>query len=130
MDTGDPLEFWFQQRWFCNDHSRSGFVLWVVWYVRKNVPSTMMFSLSAAILVSLIWVIAGYSLASSGTGAYFGDLSKAFLNGVVSDALRNYSRKPVCYFSNPLPLLLLRLLALNCRPYEIFQYSWRLLQFG
>lgn len=54
---------------------------------KKNVLSTMMFSLSAAILVSLIWVIAGYSLAFSGTGAYFGDLSKAFLNGVAFDAL-------------------------------------------
>ena len=54
---------------------------------KKNVLSTMMFSLSAAILVSLIWVIAGYSLAFSGTGAYFGDLSKAMLNGVAFDAL-------------------------------------------
>ncbi|KHO14688.1 MULTISPECIES: ammonium transporter [Acinetobacter] len=54
---------------------------------KKNVLSTMMFSLSAAILVSLIWVIAGYSLAFSGTGAYFGDLSKAMLNGVGFNAL-------------------------------------------
>ena len=54
---------------------------------KKNVLSTMMFSLSAAILVSLIWVIAGYSLAFSGTGAYVGDLSKALLNGVAFDAL-------------------------------------------
>ncbi|HCO07293.1 MAG TPA: ammonia channel protein [Acinetobacter ursingii] len=54
---------------------------------KKNVLSTMMFSLSAAILVSLIWVIAGYSLAFSGTGAYFGDLSKAMLSGVAFDAL-------------------------------------------
>ena len=54
---------------------------------KKNVLSTMMFSLSAAILVSLIWVIAGYSLAFSGTGAYFGDLSKVLLNGVAFDAL-------------------------------------------
>jgi Amt family ammonium transporter len=37
---------------------------------KKNVLSTMMFSLSAAILVSLIWVIVGYSLAFSGSGAY------------------------------------------------------------
>ena len=54
---------------------------------KKNVLSTMMFSLSAAILVSLIWVIAGYSLAFSGTGAYVGDLSKVLLNGVAFDAL-------------------------------------------
>lgn len=54
---------------------------------KKNVLSTMMFSLSAAILVSLIWVIAGYSLAFSGSGAYVGDLGKAMLNGVAFDAL-------------------------------------------
>ena len=54
---------------------------------KKNVLSTMMFSLSAAILVSLIWVIAGYSLAFSGSGAYVGDLAKAMLNGVAFDAL-------------------------------------------
>ncbi len=54
---------------------------------KKNVLSTMMFSLSAAILVSLLWVIAGYSIAFSGTGAFFGDLSTAMLNGVAFDAL-------------------------------------------
>ncbi|MBN6518674.1 ammonium transporter [Acinetobacter pittii] len=54
---------------------------------KKNVLSTMMFSLSAAILVSLLWVIAGYSIAFSGTGPFFGDLSKAMLNGVAFDAL-------------------------------------------
>ncbi|MFP5085390.1 ammonium transporter [Acinetobacter pittii] len=54
---------------------------------KKNVLSTMMFSLSAAILVSLLWVIAGYSIAFSGTGAFLGDLSKAMLNGVAFDAL-------------------------------------------
>ena len=54
---------------------------------KKNVLSTMMFSLSAAILVSLIWVLAGYSLAFSGTGAYVGDFAKAMLNGVAFDAL-------------------------------------------
>ena len=54
---------------------------------KKNVLSTMMFSLSAAILVSLIWVIAGYSLAFSGSGAYVGDFAKVMLNGVAYDAL-------------------------------------------
>ncbi len=54
---------------------------------KKNVLSTMMFSLSAAILVSLIWVIAGYSLAFSGSGAYVGDFARVMLNGVAYDAL-------------------------------------------
>jgi Amt family ammonium transporter len=54
---------------------------------KKNVLSTMMFSLSATILVSLIWVIVGYSLAFSGEGAYIGNLDKMLLNGVAFDAL-------------------------------------------
>ena len=54
---------------------------------KKNVLSTMMFSLSAAILVSLIWVIAGYSLAFSGSGAYVGDFAKVMLNGIPFDAI-------------------------------------------
>ena len=54
---------------------------------KKNVLSVMMHSLSAAILVSLVWVVAGYSLAFAGSGAYIGDLSKALLNGVAFDAL-------------------------------------------
>ncbi|MEG0341125.1 ammonium transporter [Acinetobacter sp. TY2] len=54
---------------------------------KKNVLSTMMYSLTAAIVVSLIWVTVGYSLAFSGSGAYIGDLSKAMLNGVSFDAL-------------------------------------------
>jgi Amt family ammonium transporter len=54
---------------------------------KKNVLSTMMFSLSATILVSLIWVVVGYSLAFSGDGAYIGNLDKVLLNGVAFDAL-------------------------------------------
>ncbi|WP_026471700.1 ammonium transporter [Alkanindiges illinoisensis] len=54
---------------------------------KKNVLSTMMYSLSATILVSLIWVIVGYSLAFSGEGAYIGNLGKVLLNGVAFDAL-------------------------------------------
>lgn len=54
---------------------------------KKTVLSVMMHSLSATIVVSLVWVIAGYSLAFSGSGAYIGDLAKALLNGVAFDAL-------------------------------------------
>lgn len=54
---------------------------------KKNVLSTMMFSFSATILVSLVWVVAGYSLAFSGEGAYIGNLGKVLLNGVAFDAL-------------------------------------------
>ncbi|RYY78471.1 MAG: ammonium transporter [Moraxellaceae bacterium] len=54
---------------------------------KKNVLSTMMYSLSATVVVSLLWVVIGYSLAFSGDGAYIGNLDKVLLNGVSFDAL-------------------------------------------
>ena len=82
-----------------------------VWYV-KNVLSTMMFSLSAAILVSLLWVIAGYSIAFSGTGAFLVICLKAMLNGVAFDALSGTIPESLfVIFQMTLPLLQLRSLA-------------------
>ncbi|WP_439637466.1 ammonium transporter [Oceanicaulis sp.] len=49
---------------------------------RQNVLSTLMQSLGAAMVVSLVWVIAGYSFAFSGDGALFGGFGKVFLNGL------------------------------------------------
>ena len=63
------LGFSFQQHWFCW-MTIPGLALFYGGMVRKkNVLSTMMFSLSAAILVSLIWVVVGYSLHFLGSGA-------------------------------------------------------------
>src|SRR6201996_6680644 len=45
----------------------------------KNVLSVMAQCVAIACLVSVLWLIAGYSLAFSGTGALIGDLGKAFL---------------------------------------------------
>ncbi|MFK8029964.1 MAG: ammonium transporter [Gammaproteobacteria bacterium] len=47
-----------------------------------NILSLLMQCFAICCLVSLIWVAVGYSLAFSGSGAYIGDLSKAFLKGV------------------------------------------------
>src|SRR3990172_2871385 len=49
---------------------------------KKNVLSTAMQSFSAACLVTLLWMVAGYSLAFSDGGsanAFIGGLSKFFL---------------------------------------------------
>jgi ammonium transporter, Amt family len=54
---------------------------------KKNVLSTLMQSFAACCLVSLLWVFFGYSLAFSGTGAYLGDTSKLFLQGVTAESL-------------------------------------------
>lgn len=55
---------------------------------KKNVLSTMMHSLMAAAVVSVVWVVVGYSLAFSTTGnALIGGLDKAMLNGIGTDTL-------------------------------------------
>jgi len=53
----------------------------------KNVLSVMMHCFAIACLVSVLWLVAGYSLAFSEGNAFVGDLSKAFLAGVGKDAL-------------------------------------------
>ena len=50
---------------------------------KKNVLATLMQSFAITCLVTLVWVIAGYSLAFMPGGAYLGDLSRMFLNGMV-----------------------------------------------
>jgi Amt family ammonium transporter len=49
---------------------------------RKNVLSTMMHSFALMAVVSVVWAIAGYSLAFGEGNAFIGDLRYLFLNGV------------------------------------------------
>jgi len=48
----------------------------------KNMLSVLMQVFAIVCLVSIIWVIYGYSLTFTGGGAYIGGMSKAFLKGV------------------------------------------------
>jgi Amt family ammonium transporter len=52
---------------------------------KKNVLATMMQSFTAAALVAVVWMVAGYSFAFGEGGAYFGDFSKLFLAGVAEN---------------------------------------------
>ena len=52
----------------------------------KNVLSTMMQIFSIFCIISVLWVVYGYSMAFSNGGAFFGGLSKTMLSGVVFDA--------------------------------------------
>ena len=52
---------------------------------KKNVLATMMQSFAIASLVTVVWYVAGYSLAFGEGGAYVGDLSKVLLNGVAEN---------------------------------------------
>jgi len=65
-----------------------GLALFYAGLVRaKNVLSVLMQCFAIACVASLIWLSIGYSLSFSGDCAYFGDLSKAFLNGIGEDTL-------------------------------------------
>ena len=48
---------------------------------KKNILATMMQSFAITALVTVIWMVAGYSLAFTNGNAYVGDLSRFFLNG-------------------------------------------------
>ncbi len=49
---------------------------------KKNVLSVCMQTIGIAALMSVLWVVCGYSLAFSDGNAFIGGLSKAFLHGV------------------------------------------------
>lgn len=49
---------------------------------KKNVLATMMQSFSICSLVSVLWMVCGYSLAFSNGNAYIGDFSRVLLNGI------------------------------------------------
>lgn len=53
----------------------------------KNVLATMMQCFAITCLVTVLWAVAGYSIAFGGEGALWGGLSKAFLRGMPADAL-------------------------------------------
>ena len=60
----------------------------------KNLLSVLSQCMAIACLMSLLWVVAGYSIAfgdgnglADGTGALWGGLGKAFLGGVATDAV-------------------------------------------
>ena len=53
----------------------------------KNVLSVLMQCFSIACLISVCWVVYGYSLAFKGDGAFIGNLSAIFLNGVERDSM-------------------------------------------
>lgn len=54
---------------------------------KKNVLSTMMQSFAACCLVSLLWVLAGYSLAFDGTQPWLGGMGRILLQGMSKDSV-------------------------------------------
>ncbi len=52
---------------------------------KKNVLATMMQSFSICALVTVLWMVAGYSLAFTNGTPYIGDFSRLFLNGIAAN---------------------------------------------
>ncbi|QLB13033.1 ammonium transporter [Bisgaardia hudsonensis] len=52
---------------------------------KKNVLSTMMYSFSVTALVSVLWIVAGYSLAFTEGNGFIGSLDRLFLSGMGLD---------------------------------------------
>lgn len=53
----------------------------------RNVLSVFMQCFSIACVMSILWLVAGYSIAFGDANAYWGGLDKAFLNGITADTL-------------------------------------------
>jgi len=52
---------------------------------KKNVLATMMQSFSICALVTVLWMVVGYSLAFTNGNPYIGDFSRLFLNGIAAN---------------------------------------------
>src|SRR5690242_2781893 len=59
---------------------------------KKNVLATMAQSLAATFLVSLLWVLIGYSLTFTGDGAFIGSLKRVFLIGLSIDSISSFAK--------------------------------------
>jgi len=58
---------------------------------KKNLLATMMQSFTVCCLVTVAWMVAGYSIAFTNGTPYFGDLSRFFLNGIADNWNKPFS---------------------------------------
>ena len=58
---------------------------------KKNILATMMQSFFICALVTVVWMVAGYSIAFGNGNAYFGDFSRLFLSGLATNWDKPYS---------------------------------------
>jgi ammonium transporter, Amt family len=59
---------------------------------KKNVLATMAQSLSAVMIISILWVVFGYSLAFTGDGPWIGSFDRAFLAGMNMDSVSPWAK--------------------------------------
>jgi len=54
---------------------------------KKNILATMAQSLAATAIVSVLWIVCGYSLTFSGDGPWIGNLDRVFLSGITMESV-------------------------------------------
>ena len=59
---------------------------------KKNVLATMVQSVAAVALVSILWALLGYSLAFSGDAPVLGNLERALLHGIGMDSVSPFAK--------------------------------------
>ena len=55
---------------------------------KKNILATMMQSFTICCIVTIVWVVAGYSLAFTNGNPYFGDFSRVLLHGIADHIVK------------------------------------------
>ncbi|MSO99613.1 MAG: ammonium transporter [Acetobacteraceae bacterium] len=55
---------------------------------KKNILATMMQSFTICCIVTIVWMVAGYSLAFTNGGPYVGDFSRLLLNGIADHIVK------------------------------------------
>ena len=60
---------------------------------KKNLLATLMQSFTICCIATLVWVVAGYSIAFTNGGAYMGDFSRLLLNGIASGIVKGAETK-------------------------------------
>lgn len=73
---------------------------------KKNVLATMMQSFSICCLISLLWVVIGYSLAFTTGDPWIGDLSKFMLNGIMDQFHHGVDQGFVLGADGPSPVVM------------------------
>ena len=59
---------------------------------KKNVLATAMQSFAITCMITVLWMVVGYSLAFTGEGAYVGGLSRFFLAGLKLDSIHDLAK--------------------------------------
>ena len=58
----------------------------------KNMLNVLVQCFAAAAVIGVLWIVVGYSLAFSGSGAFIGDLSNVMLKNVTMDSVTAIER--------------------------------------